>query len=281
VRFGFWGAEYVEELARVVAGQARFHLISKGRHTFYRIWQPEDTTVLKIYGSESVWRREKRAIESLTGVKGLPRILNAGTIEGTTWVEFADAGRWTLDSMPENRHMARQAGEILRSVHQADPGALSKLGGGMDQAWIESDYSSTFERIGRYRRRLKLPAELIERAKAAPRPLASEPRAAHARPHPRKFVVSDGGEVTLIDWAWSRLAPPEWDFSEAVWLCKIRVGAEAAQAMSDGYGKTMTDDAMAAWTVYHAGMMLLHEAETRAGPLDDLNYIVDQIAAMI
>ena len=228
-----------------------------------------------------LWRRENRAIESLGGVKGLPRVLADGTSDGCAWVEFADAGRWTLASMPENREMARKAGEILRAVHEADPGELSNLIGGMDQPWIESDYESTFERLGRYRRRLSLPAELIERAKAAASPSASDPRAAHARPHPRKFVVSDEGEVTLIDWAWSTLAPPEWDYSEAVWLCTLRVGVEAGEALASGYGKAMSDDAMRAWIIYHAGMLLLNQAETRDGPLNDLGYVVEQIAAMV
>ena len=147
----------MEQLAREIAGEARFQLISTGRNTYYRIWRPESTTVLKVYGSASLWRRENRAIESLGGVKGLPRVLADGTSDGCAWVEFADAGRWTLASMPENREMARKAGEILRAVHEADPGELSNLIGGMDQPWIESDYESTFERLGRYRRRLSLP----------------------------------------------------------------------------------------------------------------------------
>ena len=94
-------------------------------------------------------------------------------------------------------------------------------------------------------------------------------------------MVSDDGAVTLIDWAWSTLAPPEWDYSEAVWLTTLVVGVEAGEAMASGYGRAMSDDAMQSWIVYHAGMLLLSQAETRDGPLDDLSYIVEQLHAMV
>ena len=275
----------MEQIASEIAGDARFQLISKGRDEYYRIWHPSGSTVLKVYGSQSRWRRENRALSTLSGVDGLPTIvqewMHESTGESTAWVEFVDAGRWTLASMPENRDVARQAGQILQAVHTADPGELSNLSGGMDQAWIESDYASTFERLGRYRRRLNIPAALLERAKNAARPSASEPRATHAKPHPRKFVVSDDGDVTLIDWAWSTLAPPEWDYSEAVWLTTLVVGVDAGEAMASGYGRAMSDDAMQSWIVYHAGMLLLSQAETRDGPLEDLSYIVEQLHAIV
>jgi len=271
----------VEQIARDIADGARYQLISTGRDAYYRIWRAGETTVLKVYGSASLWRRENRALATLEGVAGLPVIIRDGTVDGTAWVEFEDAGRWTLASMPENREVARRAGEVLKAVHAADPGELSNLSGGIDQHWVESDFLSTFDRLERYRRRLSVPAELLDRARSSPRPSASEPAAAHARPHPRKFVVSNDGAVTLIDWAWSTLAPPEWDYSEAVWLTTLGVGIEAAEAMAAGYGRAMSDEAMRAWIVYHAGMLLLNEAETRDGPLDDLGYIVEQIEAMV
>ena len=128
---------------------------------------------------------------------------------------------------------------------------------------------------------MNLPAELIQRATVAARPAASEPRAAHAKAHPHKFVVSDAGDVTLIDWAWSTLALPEWDYSEAVWLTTLNVGVDAGEAMAAGYGRAMSDDAMQCWIVYHAGMLLLNQAEPRDGPLDDLSYIIEQLNAMV
>ncbi len=94
-------------------------------------------------------------------------------------------------------------------------------------------------------------------------------------------MVSDEGGVTLIDWTWSTLAPPEWDYSEAVWLTTLGVGIDAAEAIATGYGRAMSDEAMRAWIVYHAGMLLLHAAETRDGPLDDLGYVIEQIEAMV
>ena len=271
----------MEQIATQIADGKRFQLISTGRDSYYRIWHNDETTVLKTYGASSTWRRENRAIETLSGIQGMPLIRRDGTIEGTAWAEFDDAGRWTLETMPENRDIAYKAGKILQAVHSADAASLSNLAAGMDQAWIESDFTSTFERLQRYRRRLKLPADLINRAQSAPRPSASEPRATHARPHPHKFVVADDGSVTLIDWAWSTLAPPEWDFSEALWLTTIKVGVEAGEALTSGYGKAMSDDAMRSWIIYHAGMLLLNQAETRDGPLDDLGFVVEQLQAMV
>jgi len=87
--------------------------------------------------------------------------------------------------------------------------------------------------------------------------------------------------VTLIDWAWSTLAPPEWDYSLAVWETALDVGVDAADAITTGYGQKMSDEALQPWIVYHSGMLLLNQAETREGPMDDLQPIIAQLATMV
>lgn len=271
----------MEEVLQRLTGPGRNQLLSRGVNTYYRIWTDQRSTVVKFYGTTSQYRREHRALEALAGVSGLPVIFDQGLEGSVAWVQFLDAGRWSLASMPENTKAARRAGEILHDVHEARSELLSNLSGGMDQAWIASDYRSTLERVDRYRRRLRISHDVVQRALEADPPVASEPRASHAKPHPRKFVVADDGAVTLIDWVWSTLAPPEWDYSLAVWQMALDVGVGAADALAEGYGQRMTDEALAPWIVYHSGMWLLNEAESRDGPLDDLQPIVIQLANLV
>ena len=129
----------MEQIVQEVAGEARFQLISKSRDAYYRIWRESDTTVLKVYGSQSLWRRENRALASLQGVAGLPTILREGTNDSTAWVEFADADRWTLASMPQNRDMAHKAGQILRASTRPIP-AISRTSAGV---WTRCGSSRT------------------------------------------------------------------------------------------------------------------------------------------
>lgn len=269
-----------EVLQRLTAG-GRNQLISQGFNTYYRIWSGGVSTVVKFYGTTSQYRREHRALEALAGVSGLPVIHEQGLDGSVAWVQFLDAGRWSLASMPENTKAARRAGEILAGVHAARSELLSNLAGGMDEEWIATDYVSTFQRLVRYRRRLRIPAEVIEAALAAPPPVASAPRASHAKPHPRKFIVGDDGAVTLIDWVWSTLAPPEWDYSLAVWETALDVGVDASDALAAGYGQVMSDESLQPWIIYHSGMLLLNQAESRDGPMDDLQPVVSQLAAMV
>lgn len=271
----------MDEVLQRLTGTGRNQLLSQGSNTYYRVWTEEASTVVKFYGTTSQYRREHRALESLDGIPGLPTIVDQGLDDGTAWVQFLDAGRWSLATMPENTGAARQAGQILYGVHEAGSETLSNLSGGMDQAWIAADYVSTFERLNRYRRRLQISAELVSRAVAARPPVATQPAAAHAKPHPRKFVVADDGSVTLIDWSWCTLAPPEWDYSLAVWETALNVGFEASDALAAGYGQRMNDEALQPWIVYHSGMLLLSQAETRDGPMDDLAPVVAQLSALV
>ena len=70
----------MEQIARDIADGARYQLISTGRDSYYRIWRESTTTVLKIYGSASLWRRENRALATLEGLEGLPIIIKDGTV---------------------------------------------------------------------------------------------------------------------------------------------------------------------------------------------------------
>ena len=94
-------------------------------------------------------------------------------------------------------------------------------------------------------------------------------------------IVSDSGAVTLIDWEWATLAPPEWDLSLASWRFSREVGSEAAEALWKGYGASFPQDRLNPWIAYHASMMMLDAAEKRDGRLGDLSYLVDDLAAAI
>jgi len=123
----------MEEVLQRLTGTGRNQLLSQGFNTYYRVWTDEASTVVKFYGTTSQYRREHRALEALAGVSGLPVIFNQGLDGSTAWVQFLDAGRWSLATMPENTGAARRAGEILRGVHEARSELLSNLSGGMDQ----------------------------------------------------------------------------------------------------------------------------------------------------
>ena len=271
----------MEEIVKRIAKGGRVQRLTSSGNVHYRIWTEGHPTVLKLYRNDSRYRREQHALDALEGLPGLPEVLDRGNDDEWWWAQFADAGKWSLQTMPENPTAARKAGAILRGLHEAEPSVLTNLASGIDEDWLKSEYVAMFERLRRYRRRLGIPGELIDSAIAAPPPIASDPRAAHARPMPAKFIVSDAGEVTLIDWGWATLAPPEWDYSMAAWMTSLESGVDAAAALSEGYGRMMSDDAMRSWIAYHAGSYLLSQAETRDGPLSDLGYMVDQLAVMV
>ncbi|MFQ5516784.1 MAG: aminoglycoside phosphotransferase family protein [Acidimicrobiia bacterium] len=244
----------------------------------FRIWGESQTRVVKVYGTPARERRERHALNALRGFHGLPNVLDRGTEGDLHWAVFDDAGQWTIASLPENPSLARHAGHILRSVHNANPEAVSNLARGIDQAWVSVDFVSTFRRIERYRGRLGISAELLEAARAVRPPFASSPLVAHTNPVPDCYLVDADGLVTLINWEWATLAPPEWDLSRAMWLFGLRSGPAAAAGLAEAYGSTMDQGQVDRWTVYHAGMMLVWEAENRIhGKLDDLAYLVDEL----
>ena len=109
----------MEEVLQRLTGTGRNQLLSEDSNTYYRVWTEEASTVVKFYGTTSQYRREHRALESLEGIPGLPTIVDQGLEDGKAWVQFLDAGRWSLATMPENTGAARLAGEILYGVHEA------------------------------------------------------------------------------------------------------------------------------------------------------------------
>lgn len=270
------------DIAKHLAGGGRVQEISRGANRVFRVWADDGSvSLVKVYASPTHERRERRALQVLSGIEGVPTVMDRGTQDELNWVRFEDPGSWSLASLPESPAAARRAGQILKAVRAADPALLSNLAGGMDPEWIASDFRSTFERLQRYRRRLQIPAELISKALSVDAPHSSEPRAAHTNPRPESFLVDESGKVTLVDWEWATLAPPEWDFSLASWLLRLKAGPVAAAALAEGYGATLSDEDLDAWVAYHAGMILLREAETRDGRLDSLAYIVDELRRVL
>jgi aminoglycoside phosphotransferase (APT) family kinase protein len=115
-----------------------------------------------------------------------------------------------------------------------------------------------------------MPAATLDAARATRPPAAGEPKAAHANPKPSRFVVDDLGAVTLINWEWATLAPPEWDLTRVGWLLRLEAGTRASEALLEGYGSTVGSVQLARWAVYHSGMMLVSAAEetVRSGGAD-------------
>ncbi|MDH5521256.1 MAG: aminoglycoside phosphotransferase family protein [Acidimicrobiia bacterium] len=236
------------------------------------------TTVVKVYSTAARERRERHAIEALAGVRGVPQILERGSNHGLPWIRMTDGGAWSLATLPKNTDTIARAGEVLRAVH--DSGAdITNLGSGIDDAYVRDHYRSTLDRLERYRRRLGLPAEVLQTAKASDRfPVASAPLPSHTRPHPRSFMVSELGEITLIEWEWATLAPPEWDLSLATWRFTRDLGADAAQAFWHGYGASFPQERLRPWIAYHSAMTMLEAAEQRDGRLGDLAYLVKDLS---
>jgi len=234
-----------------------------GTNRVFRVWTTAGTRILKIYGTPARERRESHALEALHGIDGLPTAIDRGVEDDTVhWTLFDDAGQWNIGALPENARTARRAGAILRAVHETSPNPLSNLSRGIDQEWISVDFMSTFRRLERYRAKIGYSAELLERARGVRPPFASEPRVAHTNTIPENYLVDDEGVVTLINWEWATLAPPEWDLTKSLWLMSLKAGPDASAAFQEGYGRTIDTMQLDRWIVYHASMMLVFEAES-------------------
>lgn len=254
------------ELAQKLAGGGRVHELTgmergQSANRVFRTWIGDGTRIAKIYGTPARERRELHALEALAALPGTPQLIDRGLEDDVHWAVFEDAGRWNLGTLPENPGLARKAGEILRSVHETDSEKITNLSRGMDQEWVAVDFLSTLRRLERYRRRLELPGQLLEDARAVRPPFASEPRSAHTNPAPDNFVVDDNGNVTLITWEWATVAPPEWDLSKATWLLNIQAGPLAGAAFQEGYGKSLDEYQLDRWVVYHSAMTLVFRIE--------------------
>lgn len=255
-------------LAERIAAGNRFQDLTRptkslAKNHHYRIWRDGTSVLLKVYGTPARERRESHAIEALQDLGCIPVRIDGSGVEEPAWALFEDPGQWSLGSLPASSDAARKAGVVLRSVHESDPKTLTNLTRGIDAEWVKVDFASTMRRLARYRGRVGIDAELYEAMAATPPPDASEPRAAHTDPTPEHFILNESGAVTLVDWEWATLAPPEWDLTKAAWLLRIRAGTAAADALQEGYGQTLDSVEMSRWIVYHAAMLLIYEAEQR------------------
>ncbi len=255
-------------LAEQIAAGDRFQDLSRptkslAQDRLYRIFRSPTPVLLKVYGTPARARREAHALQALQGVQGVPTPVDGGVTADLSWAVFADPGEWTLAQLPENSRLGEAAGKILRAVHDRDPAGMSNLSRGIDGEWIALDFDSTMRRLNRYRGRIGLSADLYEAARAIPTPFGSVPRGAHTDPSPENFVVNEYSDVTLVNWQWATLAPPEWDLSKAVWLATNHAGPMVASGIQEGYGVFVDENQLARWIVYHAAMRLVYEAEQR------------------
>lgn len=269
------------QLARGLADGGRVNQLGTpgdATHTF-RVHSPAGPYILKIYERESYARREERSFTVLGGAPGTPSIFERGDTDGTHWVKFRDPGAWTMATLPENATAAANCGKIVRAIHQLDTANVTNLHGGMTAEQVAADYESTFLRLNRFRGRLNMGADVIEAAMAVPPPRCSAPTFSHTNPSATNFYVNDSAEVTLFDWTWATLTPPEWDFTLAYWSLGSTAGDSASAAFADGYGANLSDDDLRPWIVYHIASYLIREAETSSGRLEQLRKYVDQLAA--
>ncbi len=271
----------VLEVVRAIAEGGRVHELAGDNYRLFRVWTDGASSMVKVYSSESWSRREERALNALASVEGIPTVIARGSTNGIAWMQIEDPGMWNLATLPESPQAAIQAGRILRSLHDADPSGLTNLTGGMSPEKIETDYRATFDRLERYRGRLGMPRSIIDRALAAPLPRASVPRSSHTTPRPEKFLVAEDGRVTLLDWGWATIAPPEWDYSLAWWSFGAGIGERAVAKLIEGYGAALSDESLQPWVVYHAGTHLLRKAETQSGRLEQLAPMVSELGEIL
>lgn len=273
----------ISELKRRFAPGGRVQELTRvdrvlGANRIYRVWDDTGSKILKLYGTPARERRERHALEAVAGLEGTPKMIDGGVDGDTAWILFEDAGQWSVGSLPENVTTGRKVGQILARIHNVDPTLVSNLARGIDQDWIIVDFASTFRRLERYRAKIGLSSDLIERGRTVRPPYASQPRVAHTNTVPENFLVDDGGNVTLINWEWATLAPVEWDLSKASWLIGIRSGPDAGAGVQEGYGKRLDPHQMDRWVVYHASMMLVQEAEnTMRTDLSEFQWLTSEL----
>ncbi len=260
---------------------ARIRELAAGQNHVFRVTESEtNTSIVKVYPVASREKRERHALEALSGIDGVPTILNHGIDGELAWLKLTDGGSWNLSSLPKNLDVVEAAGHTLRNVHSARA-QITNLVVGIDSEYVKSHYRSTIERLGRYRRRFGMQQIVLDRALEIEPPLATDPVPSHTRPTPSKFVVDDKGAVTLVDWEWATLGPPEWDLTLAVWQFAVNHGEDAAAAFRKGYAAELPESRYRSWVAYHSAMMMLDAAEVREGRLGDLHYLVGDLTEAV
>jgi aminoglycoside phosphotransferase (APT) family kinase protein len=254
--------------------------LTSGANKVFRVINGELSSIMKVYPVTSRERRERHALEALAAVPGVPRIAGHGTEGEMGWLEMNDAGHWNLATLPKNLEAVEASGAALRGVHTSKA-EITNLAAGIDADYVLSHYRSTIERLGRYRRRFGMDQNVLDRALQLEPPLATAPAPSHTKPVLSKFVVDEDGSVTIVDWEWATLAPPEWDLTLAVWRLAARIGEDAAAAFRSGYGAELPESRYRPWVAYHSAMMMLEAAEVREGRLGDLSYLVDDLTSAV
>ncbi len=236
--------------------------------------------IIKVYPVPSREKRERRSLEELASVPGVPRLLDHGISGELAWLKMTDGGSWNLASLPKNLEVIEEAGRTLKGLHNASA-HITNLVLGIDSDYVQSHFKSTIQRLERFRRRFGMDHEVLERALHIEPPLATNPVPIHTRPTPAKFVVNDDGAVTLVGWEWATLGPPELDLTLAVWQFAKLFGEDAAAAFRKGYGDELPESRYRSWVAYHAAVMMLDAAEVREGRLGDLSYLVDDLTEAV
>ncbi len=265
------------ELVETLYPSARIRELAAGANSVFRVTQNEnDTSIVKVYPVASREKRERHALQALAGIEGVPRVLNNGIEGEAAWLRMTDGGAWNLVNLPKNLKAIEGAGKTLSNLHVAKA-EITNLTVGIDAEYVSNHYSSTIQRLGRFRRRFGMDQRVLDAALEMEPPLASTPVPVHTKPLPSKFVVNDDGDVTLVDWEWATLGPPEWDLTLAVWQFATKFGEDAAAAFRAGYAADLPESRYRSWVAYHAAMMMLDAAEVRDGRLGDLSYLVDDL----
>lgn len=268
------------ELVTKLHPDALVRELSSGANKVFRVIDAGKSTVVKVYPVSSRERRERHALEALAAVPSVPRIIDHGTEGEMAWLQMNDAGNWNLANLPKNLDSVEASGAALHDIHTSGA-KITNLAAGIDSEYVLSHYRSTIERLSRYRRRFGMEQMVLDRALELEPPLATDPVPSHTKPTLSKFVVSEEGAITIVDWEWATLAPPEWDLTLAVWRLAARIGEDAAAAFRSGYGAELPESRYRPWVAYHAAMMMLEAAEIREGRLGDLGYLVDDLSEAV
>lgn len=270
------------ELVEKLYPTARIRELAAGSNSVFRVTDEGfATSIVKVYPVASREKRERHALEALSGIEGIPTIHSHGADGDLAWLAMSDGGTWNLSTLPRNINVLAAAGRTLRNVHTASEAQITNLVVGIDSDYVRSHFHSTIQRLGRFRRRFGMNQAVLDRALSIEPPLASAPVPSHTRPTPAKFVVGETGAVTLVDWEWGTLGPPEWDLTLAVWQIAKTHGEDAAAAFRKGYGAELPESRYRSWVAYHASMMMLDAAEVRDGKLGDLSYLLDDLTEAV
>jgi aminoglycoside phosphotransferase (APT) family kinase protein len=268
------------ELVTKLHPSALVRELSSGANKVFRVIEGDQSSIVKVYPVSSRERRERHALEALAAVPAVPRIINHGNQGEMAWLEMNDGGHWNLANLPKNLDAVEAAGVALHDIHSSKAN-ITNLAAGIDSDYVLSHYRSTIERLGRYRRRFGMEQVVLDKALQLEPPLATEPKPSHTKPTLSKFIVSEDGVITIVDWEWATLAPPEWDLTLAVWRLAARIGEDAAAAFRSGYGADLPESRYRPWVAYHSAMMMLEAAEIREGRLGDLSYLVDDLTEAV